>query len=136
MRNARQECPGPTMESPAVVRTGSRQDMDLAKARAAIRQAKTEEAVVKVVQEHLDGIPEADLELLPAGFRTHLVRTADDVSRWALYFNREDLTVPPDPGARSIIRDLVMLLVPAAWRLAEIMHAKGPRHGGPARREE
>ena len=98
--------------------------MDIARARADLRKAQTEEAVFALVQQHLDGLREADFDSLPEGFRAHLIRTADDISRWALYFNREDLSLPPDLGTRTLVQELRLLFTAAAWRLAELAHHK------------
>jgi hypothetical protein len=98
--------------------------MDLAGTRAAIRKAETEEVVFALVQQYLQEMPDTDFESMPDAFRAHLIRTADDVSRWALYFNREDLTVPPEQSGRTVLREMVLLFTAAAWRLAEIAHLK------------
>jgi hypothetical protein len=103
--------------------------MDLARARADLRKAKTEEAVFALVQQHLAGLEEADLASLPDGLRAHLLRTADDISRWALYFNREDLSLPPEVVAGTLVHELRALFTAAAWRLADLAHRK--RYGAP-----
>jgi hypothetical protein len=103
--------------------------MDLARARADLRKAKTEEAVFALVQQHLADLDEADLAKLPDGLRAHLLRTADDISRWALYFNREDLSLPPEVLAGSLVHEMRSLFTTAAWRLAELGHRK--RYGPP-----
>ena len=94
--------------------------VDLAATRAQIKDAPTEEAVFEIVQRYLEEMPQRDFDALPEDFRAHLIRSADHVSRWALYFNRQDLTIPPGTGARSVIRDMVSLFTCAAHRLAEI----------------
>ena len=102
--------------------------MDLQGARADLMKAQTEEAVIAVVQQQLQGLRDGDFDSLPDAFRPHLMRTADELSRWALYFNREDLSLPPDQAGRSLVHELRFLLTAAAWRLAEIAHEK--RYGG------
>lgn len=98
--------------------------MDLARTRAAIRTAETEEAIFALVQQHMQGMREPDFDSLPETFRAHLIRTADDISRWALYFNREDLSLPPDQAARTVIQEMRFVFTAAAWRLAELAHRK------------
>ena len=94
--------------------------MDLAATRAQIKDAPTEEAVFQLVQGYLEAMSQEEYDALPEDFRSHLIRSADHVSRWALYFNRQDLTIPPGEGPRSVIRDMVSLFTCAAHRLTEI----------------
>ena len=98
--------------------------MDLDDARAGLKKAQTEEAVFALVQQQLQGLRDAELASLPDAFRPHLIRTADDLSRWALYFNREDLSLPPNQAAYPVVHQMRFLLTAAAWRLAEIAHDK------------
>lgn len=94
--------------------------MDLKATRVQIQQASTEEAVFVLVRGYLAAMGDEAFQGLPQELRPHLIRSADDVSRWALYFHRQDLTIPPGEGARSMLRDMVMLFTSAAQRLAEI----------------
>ena len=91
---------------------------------AALREAKTEEAVFAEVQKYLQDLQESDFGSLPDGLRPHLIRTADDISRWALYFNREDLTLPPHPKANTLIREMLQLFTTASWRIVELAHLR------------
>lgn len=101
--------------------------MDLAVTRAQIKEASTEEAVFQLVQAYLAEMTQEDFEALPEDFRAHLIRSADHVSRWALYFSRQDLTIPPGRGPRTVIRDMVALFSCAAHRLTEIATRKAER---------
>jgi len=94
--------------------------VDLTATRAQIHQARTEEAVFLHVQKYLESMDEQDFEGLPDELRPHLIRSAGDVSSWALYFNRQDLTIPPGEGARTVLRDMLQLFTTAAHRIAEI----------------
>jgi hypothetical protein len=95
-------------------------NVDLAAARAQIRAAPTEERVFEIVQRYLNEMPQEHFDALPDDFRTHLIRSADHISRWALYFNRQDLTIPPGHGPRTVLSDMVSLFTCAAHQLAEI----------------
>jgi hypothetical protein len=94
--------------------------LDLKATRAQIHQAGTEEAVFLIVQKYLESMDEQAFEGLPDELRPHLIRSADDVSSWALYFNRQDLTIPPGEGPRTVLRDMLLLFTTAAHRLAQI----------------
>lgn len=85
-----------------------------------IQTAATEEAVFQLVQRHLEDLPAEAYDGLPDEFRPHLIRSADDVSRWALYFSRQDLTIPPGEGPRTVLRDMMSLFIGAAHKLADL----------------
>lgn len=92
-----------------------------------LQAAANEEAVFLLVQRHLEAMPEQAFVGLPEEFRPHLIRSADDVSRWALYFSRQDLTVPPGQGPRTVLRDMVVLFTTASRKLADIATRKAQR---------
>jgi len=94
--------------------------VDLEATRAQIQKAGTEEAVFLLVQKYLESMDEQAFQGLPDELRPHLIRSAGDISSWALYFNRQDLTIPPGEGARTVLRDMLQLFTTAAHRIAEI----------------
>ena len=101
--------------------------MDLAATRSQIEKAPTEEAVFQLVQGYLAQMTQEHFDALPEDFRAHLIRSADHVSRWALYFSRQDLTIPPGQGPRTAIRDMVSLFSCAAHRLTELATRRAER---------
>ena len=88
--------------------------------RQRIQEAPSEQAVVAVVREYLDGWTPAQTQALPEGCRPDRIDDRDDVCAWAVTVARERLKVRPNGEADDLIEALTETLREAATRLSQL----------------
>ena len=82
--------------------------------------ATSEKDVLDVVRDYVALLTHDELELVPAGSRPNLVRTAEDLAGWAVNLVRTQLAMIAQSEGIEVMREMSEFFAAAAAKITEI----------------
>jgi hypothetical protein len=86
----------------------------------ALRAARTEEAVIAILQEYVSGLAAHELAVIPIALTATAINSGDKVAQMAMVLAQREVMERHDPSQRSLLKDATMIFAAASARLSAL----------------
>jgi hypothetical protein len=88
--------------------------------REELAAAASEKDILNVVRDYVALLSRDELELLPGEARPGIIRTAEEISEWAVKLVRDQLAIIAASAGAEVLRDLCEFFAAAAAKMVEV----------------